>query len=154
MKNLVGRHTALAQAFGSADALMEASVEQFAAVVGIGPQRAESIHAFFQSPAGQKLIADLKELGVKLTEDVRPVVEGGGLTGKTFVVTGTLEKFSREEAEALIRKHGGHAAGSVSKKTDYLLAGEKAGSKLEKAKSLGVKILTEAEFEKLVSEDG
>ena len=115
---------------------------------GIGPQRAKSIHAFFQSKDGRKVIAELKSLGMKLTEN-RRAVPSGGLAGKTVVVTGTLAKYGREEIEALIRKHGGKPAGSVSKKTDFVVAGDKAGSKLDKAKELGVKVLTEADFEEL-----
>ena len=90
---------------------------------------------------------------MKLTQDRKPTpaqVGGPDLSGKTFVVTGTLEHFSREEIEGLIKQLGGKATGSVSKKTDYLVVGENAGSKLDKAKELGVKTLTEAEFEKLI----
>ena len=95
-------------------------------------KRAESIHRFFQAAPSRKLIADLRDLGVKLTEDAKPKpAEAGGsnLTGKTVVVTGTLAHYSREEIEALIKQLGGKATGSVSKKTDYVVAGEKAGSK-------------------------
>lgn len=147
----VGEHVAdlLAQKFGSADALLEASADQLATIEGIGPQRAESIHAFFQSKAGRATIAELKKLGVRLTEEQR-TAPSGGLAGKTVVVTGTLSKYGREEIEGLIRQHGGKPAGSVSKKTDFLVAGEKAGSKLDKAKELGVKVLTEAEFEAMI----
>jgi DNA ligase (NAD+) len=147
----VGEHVAdlLAQMFGSADTLLAASADQLAQVEGIGPQRAASIHAFFQSTAGRKVIAELTQLGVKLTE-VQRKKPTGGLAGKTVVVTGTLTKYGREEIEGLIRQHGGKPAGSVSKKTDYVVAGEKAGSKLDKAKELGVKVLTEAEFEALI----
>jgi DNA ligase (NAD+) len=90
---------------------------------------------------------------VKLTQDKRPSpAQAGGadLTGKTIVVTGTLSKYQREEIEALIRQLGGKAAGSISKNTSYLVAGDKAGSKLEKAKSLGVPVLAEDEFDKLI----
>ncbi|MBX7103053.1 MAG: NAD-dependent DNA ligase LigA [Gemmataceae bacterium] len=148
----VGEHVAdlLAQRFGSAAGLLAATAEQLAGVEGIGPQRAGAIHAFFQSDSGRALIAELESLGVKLTEDQRVVPASSGLSGKTVVVTGTLTKFSRDEAEAMVRAAGGHPAGSVSKKTDYLIAGEKAGSKLEKARSLGIPVLTEEEFEKLL----
>lgn len=143
----VGEHVAdlLAQAFEAIDKIADAPVERLAGVAGIGPQRAESIFAFFQSADGEKVIADLKRLGVKLSE-ARRKAPAGGLAGKTVVVTGTLASLGRDEAEALIRKLGGKPSGSVSKKTDMLIAGEKAGSKLEKARALGVKILTEAEF--------
>jgi DNA ligase (NAD+) len=143
----------LATEFGSADALMNATVEQFNAVEGIGPIMAEAIHHYFHSKVGRKTIAELRELGVKLTHDAPPKKArpgGADLTGKTIVVTGTLQKYGREEVEALIRELGGKAAGSVSKNTDYVLAGEKAGSKLDKAQALGVPVLTEADFEKLI----
>src|SRR5262249_35579445 len=118
---------------------------------GFGPKRAESIYKFFHSPSGEKLVAELRELGVKMTEDVRPVQAGTGpLAGKTVVVTGTLAKYGRAGIGELMHNLGGKAADSVSKKTDYVVAGEKAGSKLDKAKALGVKVLTETEFDKLI----
>jgi DNA ligase (NAD+) len=152
---MVGESVAelLAHEFGSIDDLEKASKERLAQIEGIGPERAESIHQFFQSTAGKKVVADLRSLGVKLTEDARPKPKtgaAGDLTGMTFVVTGTLEKYSREEIEDLIKQLGGKTTGSVSKKTDYVVAGEKAGSKLEKARELGVKMLSEAEFEKMI----
>src|SRR5262249_36435730 len=127
--------------------------ERLAQIEGIAQERAESIHRFFQSAAGRKTIEELRTLGLKLTEDSRPApsaVRGRRLTGKVFVVTGTLSRYGREEIEALIKKLGGKATGSVSKKTDYVVAGEKAGSKLAKAKELGVPVLSEEEFEKLI----
>jgi len=151
----VGEHVAdlLAQEFGSMDKLMHATAERLAQVEGIGQERAESIHKFFQSTAGKKALEDLQTLGLKLTEDPRPTpaeVGGKDLSGKTFVVTGTLTRYSRDEIEDLIKKLGGKSTGSVSKKTDYVVAGEKAGSKLEKAKELGVPVLTEDDFDKLI----
>jgi DNA ligase (NAD+) len=151
----VGEHVAdlLAQEFGSMDKLMHATAERLAQVEGIGQERAESIHKFFQSAAGKKTLEDLHALGLKLTEDPRPTpaeVGGKDLSGKTFVVTGTLTRYSRDEIEDLIKKLGGKSTGSVSKKTDYVVAGEKAGSKLDKAKELGVPVLTEEEFDKLI----
>jgi DNA ligase (NAD+) len=152
----VGEHVAelLAQAFGNIDDLMDASVERLAQVEGIGQERAESIHQYFQGVQGRKIISDLRGLGVKLTEDAPPTAAELGradLTGKTFVVTGTLQRYARDEIEGLIKKLGGKAVGSVSKKTSYVVAGEKAGSKLEKARELGIRVLTEDEFEKLIS---
>ena len=94
---------------------------------------------------------EFRELGVKLTEDARPSAGGAVLAGKTFVVTGTLKNHSREDIEDRIKSLGGKATGSVSSKTDYVLAGEAAGSKLDKAKALGIKIITEEEFEKMVA---
>jgi DNA ligase (NAD+) len=143
----------LAQEFKSADALAAASLERINQVKDIGTVIAKSVHDYFHSETGKKTVKELHDAGVKLTEDPRPSpaqVGGTDLTGKTFVVTGTMERFSREEIEGLIKQLGGKAVGSVSKKTDYLVAGEKAGSKLDKARELGVKVLTEAEFEKLV----
>ncbi len=150
----VGEHVAelLAQEFGNIEDLSKAATQRLAQVEGIGQERAESIHKFFQSVAGRKTIEELRSLGVKLTEDPRPQPAGDGndLTGKTFVVTGTLQRYSREDIEGLIKQLGGKPTGSVSKKTDYVVAGEKAGSKLDKARQLGVAVLTEEEFEKLI----
>jgi DNA ligase (NAD+) len=151
----IGEHVAelLAREFGNIDDLMTASEERLAQVSGIGPVLAESVSKFFHSSAGRKMIGELRSARVKLTEDARPrpaAVGGNDLTGKTFVVTGTLIHYSRDEIEDLIKKLGGKATGSVSKKTDYVVVGENAGSKLDKARDLGVKVLTEEEFEKLV----
>jgi DNA ligase (NAD+) len=143
----------LAQEFGSIDELMKAPLERLSAINGIGPILAQSIYDYFQSEEGKKTVAELRHLGMKLTEDAKPKpaeVGGTDLTGKTFVVTGTLEHYSREDIESLIKSLGGKATGSVSKNTDYVVAGDKAGSKLDKARELGVKVLTEAEFEQLI----
>jgi DNA ligase (NAD+) len=143
----------LANEFGNIDALMDASVERLARIQGIGPIMAQSIHEFFHTEDNRTIVEELRSQGLKLTKDQRrsPAQRGGAdLSGKTFVVTGTLVKYSREEIESLIRQLGGKATGSVSKNTIYLVAGDKAGSKLDKAKQLGVKVLTEADFEKLI----
>src|SRR5205807_1934253 len=121
--------------FPNMDDLMNAPVERLARVNGVGPVLADSVFKYFHSTAGRKTIEDLRGHGVKLVEDACPTTpEAGkvGLAGKTFVVTGTLTRYSRDEIEGLIKKLGGKAAGSVSKKTDYVVAGEKAGSKLDK----------------------
>jgi DNA ligase (NAD+) len=144
----------LAQELGNIDDLMKASLERLAGINGIGQVLAETVHEYFHSEHGRKIIEDLRSAGVKLVEEARPrPAERGAadLSGKTFVVTGTLQKYSREEIETLIKDLGGKATGGVSKSTDYVVAGEKAGSKLDKAHSLGVKVLTEEEFEKLVA---
>jgi DNA ligase (NAD+) len=151
----VGEHVAelLAAEFGTIDDLMNAPVERLAQVEGIGPERAESIHQFFQSTGGRKTMGELRSLGLKLTEDACPAPAAAGgtpLMGKTIVVTGTLVHYSREEIEQRIKELGGKATGTVSKKTDYVIAGEKAGSKLDKARQLGVPVLSEEEFDKLV----
>src|SRR5262249_36557718 len=99
----------------------------------------------------QKLVKDLRELGIKLTEDAKAAAGGAVLAGKTFVVTGTLESHSREEIEERIKAFGGKAAGGVSAQTGFVMAGEAAGSKLEKAKALGIAVITEKEVEKMVA---
>ena len=140
----------LIEEFPTIDALLAASKDELASIKGFGPRRAESVYNFFHSPAGDKLIQDFRDAGVKLTEDVKPKVKGGALEDKTVVVTGTLQRYGRKEIEDTIKLHGGKATGSVSKKTDYVVAGDEAGSKLDKARQLGVTVLTEDEFEKLI----
>ncbi len=145
----------VADAVPSADELLTASAERLSQIKGIGPVLAENVHTYFQSDAGRKTVAELKALGLKLTQDARAKPAGGtDLTGKTFVVTGALTKYKREEIEELIKQFGGKATGSVSKKTDYLVAGADAGSKLAKAKGLGVAVLSEEEFDKLILASG
>lgn len=149
----VGEHVAelLAEEFGDIDTLMAATPERLGEVNGIGPVLAENIARYFHEPSRQKIINDLRDSGVKLTHEKKARPKGAAdLSGKTFVVTGTLARYGREEIEGLIKQLGGKASGSVSKKTDYLVAGEKAGSKLEKARELGVTVLTEDEFDKLI----
>jgi DNA ligase (NAD+) len=146
----------LANAFGDIDPLMAASADRLAQIEGIGPIMAEAIHDFFQDEVNRATIEELRGLGLKLTQDRPPTpaqLGASDLTGQTFVVTGTLTKYSREEIESLIRQLGGKATGSVSKSTNYLVAGEKAGSKLDKAKTLGVKVLTEDEFNTLIGKE-
>jgi DNA ligase (NAD+) len=143
----------LAQEFSTIDDLINAKLEQLNQVKGIGPVLAESVYQFFQCAEGRKAVEQLRTLGVKLTEDARSKpadVGGADLTGKTFVVTGTLVRYGRDEIEGLIKQLGGKATGSVSKKTDFVVAGDKAGSKLDKARELGVSVLTEEQFEKMI----
>ncbi len=150
----VGGHIAelLAAAFGSIDALSAASADpaQIEAVPGLGETIALSLRDFFASPSGQKLIEGLRQAGVQLKVPAHQKKEPQLLAGKTLVVTGTLPNFTRPEIEALIKSLGGRAAGSVSKKTDYVIAGDEAGSKLDKARQLGVKTLTESQFLQLI----
>jgi DNA ligase (NAD+) len=135
------------------DALLAASEEDLAKIKGFGPKRAKSVYEFFHSANGEKLVAELREVGLKLTQDPKSAptgLTGNVLAGKTVVVTGTLTRYGRDEIEGLIKQLGGKASGSVSKKTDFLVAGESAGSKLEKAKELGVKVIGEDEFDQLI----
>lgn len=147
----VGENVAdvLARKFLNMEAFAQANEEELAAIEGIGPERAASIRGWFANKTNQELIANLQKAGIKMDESVATVAASSALAGKSIVVTGTLVKYGREEIERRLRDIGAKASGSVSKKTDYLLAGEKAGSKLEKARELGVRIITEEEFEKL-----
>jgi DNA ligase (NAD+) len=140
----------LAEEFPSMDELMAASQERLAGVKGFGPKRAESIYNFFHSAAGRKLVEDLRTAGVKMTEDRKKKPTGSPLSGKTVVVTGALEHYSRKDIEDLIKSLGGKLTGSVSKKTDFVVVGADAGSKLDKAKQFGVRTLSEEEFDKLI----
>jgi len=140
----------LERAFGTGDEIASQTVESLSAVDDIGPVIAASVHQFFVSAAGGSLLQQLKTLGLNFGTEIDRSGESDAdskeLSGKTVVVTGTLARMTRDEAKQLIRDHGGKASGSVSSKTDYLLAGEKAGSKLTKAQGLGVTILSEDEF--------
>jgi DNA ligase (NAD+) len=144
----------LAMRFPSIEALQAATVEELANVPEIGGIIAASVHDWLASDEGRRTIDRLEAAGVSLVVPEEERTAGGPLTGKTLVVTGTLAGFSRQEAEAAIRKAGGRASGSVSKKTDYVVAGEEAGSKLEKAEKLGVQVLDEATFRTLLAGDG
>lgn len=137
--------------FGSIDALEQADMEQLLAVEDIGEISAKAIMDFFADPATKEMIARLKEAGVNMQMHRQ---EGADtvLEGITFVITGTLPSMSRKEAAELIERHGGKVTGSVSKKTGYLVAGENAGSKLDKAGALGIPVLTEEELQKLIEE--
>ena len=148
----VGAKTAkdLARRFGTIEALRSATVEQLTEVPDVGEIVARSIVEFFADPSIATQVDRLLAHGVKpRPEEVR---QDSPISGKTIVVTGTLEKLDRRQAEALIESLGGKAAGSVSKKTDYVLAGESAGSKLTKARELGVRVLNEQEFFELIGE--
>jgi DNA ligase (NAD+) len=143
----VGKNVAqlLARRFGSMERLMEASVAEINAVPGVGTTIAEAVVSFFAEPRNRSLIERLRAAGLPLTE-AGAVAPDGPLRGKTFVLTGTLPTLSRSEAASLIEQAGGHVAGSISKKTDALVAGDDAGSKLEKARSLGVEVIDEGEL--------
>jgi DNA ligase (NAD+) len=147
----VGEHVArvLAHATGSLEALVDMPAEKLAEVHGIGDEVAAAVSQHFARPENRDTVTRLLELGVR-GQPLAAAVKSDKLKGKTFVVTGTLASMSRDEAQALIAEHGGRAASSVSKNTDYLVAGDKAGSKLEKAQKLGVAVLTEAELIELL----
>ena len=134
----------LAQRFGSLDNLQAATLEELTAVDDIGAITAQNILDWFQSPQSQHLIQRLKEAGVNMQAEQKG--EDQRFAGKTFVLTGTLDRFTRAEATKMIEDRGGKAAGSVSKKTTYVVAGEAAGSKLRKAQELGIPVLTQEEF--------
>jgi DNA ligase (NAD+) len=146
---MVGERTAqfLAEHFGSMEGLESAGVEELQDVNEVGPRIAESIVEFFGIAANRKLVDRLREAGLTLTGQKKR--RGTKLAGKTFVLTGTLAHFTRDEAKEMIEDAGGKVTGSVSKKTDYVVAGADAGSKLDKAKELGVKVIEEREMEKL-----
>jgi DNA ligase (NAD+) len=146
--------TLLARQFPTIESLAAASEEALAAVPEIGPVIAASVHAWLASDDGRRTIDGLRAAGVRLDVPATERVVAGPLTGKTVVVTGTLEGYSRQEAEEAIRRAGGRAAGSVSKKTDFLVAGAEAGSKLDKARALGVQVLDETAFRALLTEAG
>ena len=146
----IGKSTArdLAQRFGTLDKVRNATVEELMAMDEIGEIVAQSMVEFFAFPENNRMIDRLLEMGVR-PEEVQKA-QGGALSGMTLVVTGTLPTLSRQEAEQLIRDHGGTAASSVSKKTHFLVCGEKAGSKLDKAQKLGVPVIDEDGLKKLI----
>jgi DNA ligase (NAD+) len=147
----VGDHVAkvLADHYGTIDAVMAATADDLMTIHEVGPEVAKSVSSFFADKKTKALVAELRGLGLEIAE--APRKKGPRpLAGKTFVFTGTLEAFSREEAERLVRSLGGRASSSVSKKTSYVVAGAEAGSKLKKARSLGVAVISEKEFKKLV----
>jgi DNA ligase (NAD+) len=146
---MVGERTAqfLAEHFGSMEALESAGVEELQDVNEVGPRIAESIVEFFSIAANRKLVERLREAGLTLTGQKKQ--RGTKLAGKTFVLTGTLAHFTRDEAKKMIEDAGGKVTGSVSRKTDYVVAGTDAGSKLDKAKELGLEVIDEKEMEEL-----
>jgi len=146
----VGERTAqfLAEAFGSMDALMSASEEELQEVNEIGPRVSAAMREFFDEPKNVALVKRLEAAGLSFTGQKKE--RGTTLAGKTFVLTGTLPRYSRDEARKLVEDAGGKVVGSVSKKTDYVVAGDEAGSKLDKAKELGVAVIGEKEMEDLV----
>jgi DNA ligase (NAD+) len=148
----VGERTAksLAQAFGSLDNLERATFDELVSIRDIGATVAQSICTFFENQDNREVIRRMLEAGVTPAVELKKV--GGRFTGKTFVFTGALSRFTRDEARRLVEAEGGAAVGSVSKKTGYVVAGEDAGSKLAKARELGVTVLTEDEFVALIEQ--
>ncbi len=151
----VGESTAanLARYFGDLDALMDADQEALEAVPDVGPVVAAHIHAFFGEDRNREVIRALQDLGVSWpkTEAVGAIADSGPFAGKTVVLTGTLQSMTRDEAKDRVRAAGGKVTGSVSKKTDFVVVGENAGSKLEKAQSLGVEVIDEERFTELLN---
>ncbi|MDK2962167.1 MAG: ligase [Eubacteriaceae bacterium] len=150
---LVGARGAkvLAEHFESMDQIILASTEELTAIYDIGEKMAQEIIDFFAMPSNLSIIDDLKAHGLNMTEEKMVIDEASVIAGKTFVLTGTLQDLDRREAKRMIEEKGGKVSSSISKKTDFLLAGEKAGSKLKKAQELGVAILSQDEFLNLVS---
>jgi len=144
----VGESTArdLAKHFGGLDRILDASVEQLLEVADVGPTVAQSIRTFFDQAHNREVVEQLRAAGVNWDEHEGAQADAAPkpLAGKTFVLTGTLPNWSRDEAKALVEAAGGKVSGSVSKKTDYVVAGEEAGTKLDKARELGVAVLDEA----------
>ena len=146
----VGEHTAkiLASAFGNMENLANASDEELRSLREIGPQVAQNIREFFSSQRNTSMIKRMLEAGVQPTSEGKRL--GGKFSGMNFVFTGTLTRFSREAAKRIVENEGGHATGSVSRKTDYVVAGTDAGSKLTKARELGIQVINETDFLELV----
>jgi DNA ligase (NAD+) len=141
----VGERTAvfLAEAFGSLDAIQEATMEDLQKAEEVGPKVAESIRQFFREPRNRELVKRLRDAGLQFDYQIKKKT-GGPLAGLTFVLTGTLPNLSRDDAKLLIETAGGKVSGSVSRKTSYVVAGAEPGSKLDKAKELGVQVVDEA----------
>lgn len=142
--------TVIAEHFGDVDELMSASVEELSAINEVGPVIAESVYDFLHTKRGKHVINELRKVGVDVSAEKARKRGAAPLDGKTFVVTGTLEHYTRDEIHDLIEQHGGRPTSSVSKSTDYVIAGEKAGSKLQQAQKLGVPVLDEGAFERMI----
>ena len=151
----VGEATAkeLARHFGGLDAIMDASVEQLLEVGDVGPIVAQSLRTFFDQPHNREVVQQLRDSGIHWPEGAPAEVVPRPLAGKTFVITGTLPTMGRDEARGLIEAAGGKVAGSVSKKTSYVVAGNEAGSKLERARELGVAVIDEAGLKQMLRAD-
>ena len=147
---LVARSKLVAEAFSSMEGIAHASKETLQMADEVGPKVAEAIVQYFNEPGNRELIGRLRKAGLQFTyASTRP--KAGPLKGKTLVITGTLPTLSRDDAKQLIEQAGGKISTAVSKKTSYLVVGEDAGSKLDKAKELGIVTLTEEELRKLLT---
>ena len=146
----LGAAKKISKAVGSIDALFDITAEELCTIEDVGAIMAQSLVDFFQRESTKELIDSLKESGLNMQSLATDEATGNALEGLTFVITGTLPTLGRKEATALIEENGGKVTGSVSKKTDYLLAGEEAGSKLDKANSLGIKVISEEELYQLI----
>jgi DNA ligase (NAD+) len=145
----------LARSFRSMDRLLDASLEALQSVAEIGPVLAASVRSFADEPKNRELITRLAAAGVNMKSHApEPTSENGPLAGKVFVLTGTLSTMTREQASAALERLGARVSGSVSKYTDYLVAGSEAGTKLEKARQLGVETLDEEAFRALIMPEG
>jgi DNA ligase (NAD+) len=135
----------LVERFNDIDSLMNAAEEEIASVLGIGPQIAQSVHQYFQDERNRELVGRLRKSGLKMKGEPR-IAREGPLTGMTFIITGKLETMPRSAAEKWVEEQGGSIAASVSKKLDYLVVGADPGSKLAKARKLGIKEITEKQL--------
>jgi len=138
----------MSEHFGNIDAVLNATAEDFEKIDGFGSIMAQSAYEFFALDSTREMIETLKSLGLNM-KSLKEVVDTR-FQGKTFVLTGTLSTLTRNEASAIIESFGGKTSSSVSKKTDYVLAGEEAGSKLDKANKLGVTVISEADFNEMI----
>nr|MBP9524211.1 NAD-dependent DNA ligase LigA [Ottowia sp.] len=139
---------------GTLDAIMAASTDQLLQTPDVGPVVAESIHTFFQQPHNREVVEQLRAVGITWKEGEPAPAALLPLAGKTFVLTGTLPTLSRDEAKEMLEAKGAKVSGSVSKKTHYVVAGEEAGSKLDKARELGVPVIDEAQMQALLGGSG
>jgi DNA ligase (NAD+) len=152
----VGQHIAkvLAKEFGTLDAIMEADEARFLEVKEIGPEISSSLVSYFREKSNRRVITQLRELGMTIAEQARPASpQSLPFAGKTFVFTGGLDHFSRDEAKALVERLGGTVSSSVSKRTSFVVAGHDPGSKLDQAQKLGIAVLNEHGFSDLVKEE-
>lgn len=148
----VGKNTAsiLCYNFSNIDLLANAKIEDIENIKGLGSKVAESVVNFFSNDTNKRIIASLKEIGFKLENEIREIKFNENITNKSFLATGTLEKYTRDQVKDIILSYGGKYLSSVSKNLDYLIVGNNAGSKLQKAQKLNINILTEDEFIKMI----